>query len=144
MQRRSGRGRFPSAQDLLPPDKLFRFAAGRTFDALECNFTQQHLFVDLHLFRAFARIDRARNGIGNHRNALHDVGDQRRFLQRVALRFVEQQACFERDEILFVVQDEITKLRGVVLACERVGVVTVGQQYHPYVQSFAQNHVDTP
>ena len=78
----------------------------------------------------------------NHRNALHDVGNQRRFAQRVARRLGQQQPGLERDEIFLVRQDEIAQFGRVVLAGERVGVVPVRQQHDPHVQTVFQDHVD--
>ena len=74
------------ADDFLVADKFFGFAAGRVFDAAQRDLAQQDLFVDLHLPRAFARVDRTGDGVRNDRNALHDVGNQRRLAQRVARR----------------------------------------------------------
>ena len=50
---------------------------------------------------------------------------------------------FERDKILFVGEQEILQLGGVVFSGKRVGVIAIGQQDCAYIQSFPQNHVDS-
>ena len=123
---------------LLPfPFALFflEFCFARLFDEFRRGF-HQYFFFHLEQLAAFADVYRTHNGVGYHRDTLHDARNQSGTLDGVFPGFFQQQVGLEADKIHLVGVDIGLVIRSVVLAGEAVGVIAVGQEADFDVHAF--------
>ena len=96
--------------------------------------------VHAHPHGTLVQVGVAQDLVLHERDAPHDRVDGLGAFQRIAL-VLEQQVGLKLHEVGLVLLDIFLEVGSCVLACERVGVVAVGQQQHLEVHAFRQQHV---
>ena len=86
-------------------------------------------------------INRAFYFLGHDRDRFYDATDEVGHLVGIALCLVEQEIGLESDEIDLMGIDILTKLCSVVLACERIWVVVIGQKKYLDAHASCKEHI---
>src|SRR6056297_3643780 len=98
-------------------------------------FLVEDLLVDIQHATAVLDIYRTHDAVGDHGDGTDNIVDQIGPFYRVVFCFFSQQACFEVDEILFVVPDVFVQFRGASAFGERVGIFTIGQKKNLHIHA---------